>query len=204
MKRCLLLAVAALAAAAAPPAAQGRAEPPKTAPAPSSTPTKPAGRADEAASPPEFKPGAGAKLRAAIDQSLGPVAMKLGSLPAGLRQTCAWAAIVTLFNAGVVWLYVLLIAPGAAQAAAAHGDAGAHPPPPGAHAPAGGHADASHGPSGDGHGAHAAPAKKKDTGHGAPAKKKDDGHGSASKKKKDDGHGTAKKSSSKKKDDGHH
>lgn len=112
--------------------------------------------------------------------------MRLGRLPAATHHTAAWVAVVTLFNAAVVWGYVLFVAPGPGDYAVT--------------ASATGHGDGGHGA-----------AATKDDGHGA-APKKDDGHGGAAsgdgKAKKPDAKKKpeAKKKPAKKdakKDDGH-
>jgi hypothetical protein len=110
-----------------------------------------------------------------------PFAVQLGKLPRSVHQTAGWIAVLTLFNAGAVWAYVMLKSAPAYDEPIGkqptlldeHGKpvvpvVGKEPPPPPK-------AEAK-----DDHGG------KKDDGHGGGAAKKDD-HGAA--KKKDDGHG---------------
>jgi hypothetical protein len=42
---------------------------------------------------------------------LKPLAAKLAVISPGMQQTLGWIALITLFNAGVAWAYVLLKGP---------------------------------------------------------------------------------------------
>ncbi len=46
-----------------------------------------------------------------LEEAAEPLALRLGALPVILRQTLGWVGVLTLFNAGVVWVWVLFVAP---------------------------------------------------------------------------------------------
>ena len=114
----------------------------------------------------------------ALELAVEPVAMRLGALPKGTRDTIGWVGVGTLFWASVVWVYVLAFAP--------TGDATDMDPRSYLAAPEG---KGGHGAPEGGHGA-----AKADAGHGAKKEtKKKDAPGAPS-----GGHGDAKSSAAKK------
>ena len=56
-------------------------------------------------------PSAARRGLAALEGAVEPLALRLGGLPVILRQTLGWVGVLTLFNAGVVWVWVLFVAP---------------------------------------------------------------------------------------------
>ena len=117
------------------------------------------------------------RLLAAVECAAEPLAMRLGALPRGLRDTIGWIGMGTLFWASVVWVYVLAFAPTGDLTDVDPRTYLQTPEAAGAHAaPGGGHgeskAESAHGE---------AAGTKKDA-------KKKDANGSAS-----GGHGEAKK-----------
>ncbi|MFN0010034.1 MAG: hypothetical protein ACKVS8_00160 [Phycisphaerales bacterium] len=118
-----------------------------------------------------------------FEEAVEPLALRLGSLPAILRQTLGWVGVLTLFNAGVVWVWVLFVAPRADLVDVDPRSFLAAPEVKGEHGEA-----------------------KKDAGHGEKKDAAKDGHGAEKKaaakkaeKKKDD-HGEKKDAQAKGKD----
>ncbi len=105
----VLAAVAAVPVAVAAPPRDGQPAPePMQAPAapavpvatgPSAAPAKPAG------------PSWARRVVVVLEEAVEPLALRLGALPKGTRDTIGWVAMGTLFWASVVWVYVLAFAP---------------------------------------------------------------------------------------------
>lgn len=112
------------AAASVPSSAQSAAPSPAAAPMPSpaAVPTPAPSAAPAPAAPPaaapsvEVTPKPKRKVSIALPLNLivapiTPYLLKLGAVPEKTRQTIGWAALVTLFNAGVLWGWVLMQGP---------------------------------------------------------------------------------------------
>jgi hypothetical protein len=102
---------AAVAAAVPAPAPVSQPEPPKPAPAakPAAAAAPAPAQAPEA--PAEPRVPLSQKALRAVEKLVMPLALVLGKFPPGFRQTLGWIAIVTGFNAGVVWTYVMFVMP---------------------------------------------------------------------------------------------
>lgn len=199
---------AAVAATASPaPSPPATPAPAATAPKPPPPATEVTAASDAEAPAPKPRPAPRIRplLAAGVSRALRPLIRANSRLSHTARQTIAWAALITVFNAAWLWGYVLVRDPRAAPEPSGEGTrfyqpgdpapehqddhGGAHPvsqhsttPAPAA---AGKH-DAGHGEkgahAGTSHGKAAASTKKKDAGHSASAKKKDSKPKSSKKK----------------------